>query len=259
MPTSDLAEPDYLLFLNAMSSKVQSWLANPDRTYAEGVKLLLELEPNDKFAAYFSKMKDADNTDIAFNVLTERMERLAYKLGLTVNDSEKETKAVILGAVTKAVPDGNKSKIQVITIEKVEYDNLPAALKKSYDRVREITPIMSTLHAQLAAADLTDEQRMQLANELCDLDDERHAIWNNLDNYAASKDLEIENPSEPLSDDPITKGIQIVRRIDRLKENIARYNKTIEKSTKPNIIERNKQKLVAAEVELKELEVLVNE
>lgn len=178
--------------------------------------------------------KDSDNTELQ-DLLDEKEEQLE-KL-------ETELKELL-----------EKRGLQI-----VERKNLPKKIQALYDRNREITPLMASLHAEISNENLPEEKRAELVDELCKLDDERRTNWDKIDSWSEGKDVKIDQPEKVITDsDPIIAGMMMANRIIRLKENIKRSQESAE-SGKTELIRANAAKRVETyKTELAELENMVS-
>jgi len=174
--------------------------------------------------------KDSDNTEL--NDLLEEKEEQLESLGNELKQLEE------------------KRGLQI-----VEKKNLPKQMQALYDRNREITPLMASLHAEISNESISSEKRKELREALCTLDDERRANWDKIDDWAEGKDVKIAEPEKVLSDnDPIIAGMMMANRIIRLKENIKRSQESAA-SGKTELIRTNAAKRVEVyKAELAELE-----
>ena len=145
-------------------------------------------------------------------------------------------------------------------VQIVHFDNLPDEIRKLYERVKEITPLMANLHAEISVEKLHHMTRKKLVDQLIDLDDERRAAWDTIDDWSEGKTIEPVQEKVPLeySTDNVAKGAQMARRIERLKENIIRSEKTLNESDR-ELIKLNAQKRIDTyKLELEELETQIN-
>lgn len=140
-------------------------------------------------------------------------------------------------------------------IQIVNYDNMPEDIQKLYDRVREITPIMASIHAEMSVDKLHHKTREKLVAQLYKLDDERRAAWDAIDDWSEGKQTEtpIVKEALPYSEDKVIAGAQMARRVEALKENIARSKKTAEGAEREVIKENALKRVAAYETELEEL------
>jgi chromosome segregation ATPase len=113
-------------------------------------------------------------------------------------------------------------------IKIVAEKDLPKNIAVLYDRIKEITPLIASLHADLTKAS-TDDERKVIANELCKLDDERRANWDKIDDWSVGKNLKIDEPKPEYSADQLIRGQQIQIRLGQLKLNIERSQASIVK------------------------------
>ena len=139
----------------------------------------------------------------------------------------------------------------------VQYDNLPEDMKKLYDRVKAITPLMASLHADISVEEIHPNTRKSLAKKLCDLDDERRLAWDAIDVWSEGKTVEPTLEANSFSDDVLAKGMQIARRMERLKENINRAKESAGNADRETIKESALKRIEKYEKELAELQALV--
>lgn len=135
---------------------------------------------------------------------------------------------------------------------------LPKKLQKAYDRIKEIAPLYASLHNDLTNTDLSDEERKKLADQLCDLDDERRKLWRSIDQWAEGKaTLDLGEKRPEYSDNAVVRGYEMARQIKRLKENIRNSQAAAEKAQadgRQNVYENAMKRIQRYEAELKELE-----
>ena len=156
-----------------------------------------------------------------------------------------------------------KKKLAEKTVKVITPDDLPKQLGAAYARNKEITPLMASLHSSLKDESITDEQRQEIAKQLCDLDDERRSNWDGIDNYLESSNLAL--PEDRLlvySEDPVIKGAQIAKRIDRLRENIKKSGDALtkhRKAGKENLVVKAQNRLDTYTEELNGLQKELDE
>ena len=138
--------------------------------------------------------------------------------------------------------------------------DLPSKIQEKRTRIKAIVPLMAVLHTEMSVETLTDDERKDKAEELCLLDDERRTLWDEVDDFLEGKESVLVEAKEiEYSDDPIVKGVQVAKRIERLKENIKRSQKSADTSKSPNIAASAQRRAEKYQVELDELESLVND
>lgn len=143
-------------------------------------------------------------------------------------------------------------------VKVIKEDSLPKSIKKCHDRIKEIVPLIASLHSDLCNESLAEEQRKKIAEELCDLDDERRRLWDTIDDWSEGKgvtQLDAERPE--YSDNKVVRGYQLARRIKRLKSNIATAEKAIEKARqdgKKTIMANAASRKMQYEKELEEIQ-----
>ncbi|WP_291528585.1 hypothetical protein [Bacteroides sp. UBA939] len=136
--------------------------------------------------------------------------------------------------------------------------SMPPSIRKAYTRIKEIVPLYASLHNDIANPGITDEVRKSLAEELCKLDDERRKLWKGIDDWSEGKgtlDLDAQRPV--FSDNPVVRGIELIRHVKRLKENIVNSRKSAEKAQKDGrqtVYENAMKRIAAYEKDLTETE-----
>ncbi|OJU34638.1 MAG: hypothetical protein BGN96_13705 [Bacteroidales bacterium 45-6] len=156
-----------------------------------------------------------------------------------------------------------KKKLAEKNVTVITPADLPKQLAAAYARNKEITPLMASLHASLKDESISDEQRQGIAKKLCDLDDERRGNWDGIDNYLESGNLALpEDRMLIYSEDPVIKGAQIAKRIDRLRENIKKSGDALtkhRKAGKENLVVKAQNRLDTYTEELNGLQKELDE
>lgn len=193
----------------------------------------------------------ADNSDIISENedLNDQLEELEEGL----NDAQVEV-SVYEAQLSELVKELDvlkaKRGLQIVVI-----GDMPDDIRKVYERNKEITPLMAKIHSEISVEGLHYKTREKLVKQLCEYDDERRANWDKIDDWSEgreTKDFTVEKPEFDV--DPVIAGVQIGRRIERLKENISR-SKTVAETAEKETIKSNAEKRIAAyELELSELE-----
>lgn len=144
----------------------------------------------------------------------------------------------------------------------VTEESLTPALRKAYQRIKEITPLYASLHNDIATPDTPEEKRKELAEELCKLDDERRKLWKQIDDYAEGKSAKVnlDEQRPTFSNNSTVRGFEIARQIKRLKQNIINSSTSAERAKKDgkqavyqnalDRIARYEQELAALEAEI---------
>ena len=140
--------------------------------------------------------------------------------------------------------------------------SLTPALRKAYDRIKEITPLYASLHNDIANPEIPAEERQPMAEELCKLDDERRKLWKQIDTWAEGKgNIELTEKRPNFSDNPVVRGIEIARHIKRLKQNITNSRIAAERAEKDGrkvVLNNALTRQAAYEAELKNLEAEIS-
>lgn len=259
-----------------MLEKIQKWLANPKRDYHEGKQYFekyASIAAKQQFLNYFNEIKpgeSVDQFDSHFTILVNQVSFVQVRL----KNNPKAFAAAIGGAA------GRKA-AQLVNINSgkgagtgqpptppgtpLKLENLPKQFDKERERLKELVPLMASLHADLGNAG-ADEERAALADKIVALDLERRSIWDKIDNYLdeegkALDPLEVENE---YSENDFVRGAQLAARVKRLKDNIRKNEAALLKHKEngkdhliprtENRIARQNQELAEAEAELAKTE-----
>ena len=305
-----------------MLKTIQTWLADPKRTFADGLAIFETAAGTDikkKYLQYFKdNLSEGDQFNPALCMLTNKVSVIENNIR-TNPDQFKDMKLVIAGEPVATVEeieakqaefDALRVTIEELTADKadvdsdnedlnenvenlesdlentvdelkdaqtlleekeleltslkerrglsiVAYDNLPEDIKKLYDRVKVITPLMASLQSDISVEKLHPATRKKLVKQLVDLDDERRAAWDSIDSWSEGKTIEpvLEKPA--YSENELVAGAQIARRIDRLIENLQR-SQEVANTTEREVVKLNALKRIDAyNIELAELEAKI--
>lgn len=225
-----------------------AWLQSPQRSYAEGVELFALLAPKemkDRFLNYFKEIETASGTDLHLTLLIDKLSRINRETSNNptpyMNILEKEFKFGKSSSRKAAAPAPDDSGAGTGTGSgSVVIDGMPENISKLYARVKEITPLYAKLHAELTAVE-TDEERKAIAAQLADLDDERRRAWAKIDAWNKEGKVTLDEERPKYSDNPMLRGMQLVKSIKRVRDNINTANASIaklEKSDDPKKAEK---------------------
>ncbi|MDR0824584.1 MAG: hypothetical protein LBN74_05780 [Prevotella sp.] len=211
-----------------------------------------------KIAAPIVQTKEQIKEIIALKEETEALNDLIKELAASDDDKTDEIEQLQEEIEEKdAAIDDLKALLKAKGLKVMDGKDLPTGTKKKYDRIKAIVPLMAAIHSELKDTSITDEQRKEKAEELCDLDDERRTLWDEIDAYLNNSDAVLtEEKKVEYSEDPVIRGMQIGNRVKRLTENIKRAKDAIDKhieSKKPNLEQKARERLAEFESELKEL------
>lgn len=200
-----------------------------------------------------SLQKQVDELAEQIDDLNSRDEDEEYSYDISELRREFDEKMIELATLRSEVDALHTPGIKIVTEE-----SLTPALRKSYARIKEITPLYASLHNDIANPDIPAEERQALAEELCKLDDGRRKLWKQIDAWAEGKgDSQLTEPRPAYSDNLVVRGIEIARQIKRLKSNITNSRIAAEKAEKDGrkVVQENALARIATyETELKELE-----
>lgn len=268
----------FTMLVNKVAAIESAVKLNP-KTY-EDIKLVLKVTGPD---AETQALLDAKNAEIAeqkakaeqkaaeVDALKAKLELLkSENVDVTDENEELSEKIEDLESELEDAQDevsGYEEKLNALVAEVAElkakrgiqiipFKDMPEDLQKLYTRVREITPLMANIHAQISVAGLHAATRKKLVKQLCDYDDERRANWDKINDWSEGKTVtEVpEQVEEPAYDaDPLIAGAQMLRRVDRLNENIKRSQDVADTTDKETIKANALKRIEAYTVELEEL------
>jgi predicted RNase H-like nuclease (RuvC/YqgF family) len=228
-------DPHFTQLVNCLT-RIENDIRMHPKQYPEALKEVVVSEPikeatePERKAELNVRQEKIVTHEQQIQELTEKIEKLEGCDGdnseeiSTLQDQLDEHRAE-LEQLRKDVDALNTPGIKI-----VKEDALPKSLKKKYARIKEITPLYASLHNDIANPALTPDQRKPLANQLCKLDDERRRLWKEIDAWAEGATLELEEKRPEFSDNPIVRGIELMRHVKRLKQNIANSQRAADKA-----------------------------
>ena len=216
---------------------IKQWLADRRRKYADGLALFNKYassELKSKFGAYFNEVNSCPAFDGHMTTLVNKLTVIDRDAVVTQSVERKDSVGIVSvgkapskssGKAAGNPPDKSKTPGAKITLAE-----LPEELQGRVKRIREITPLYAAAFTEMSSEAIQDKDRAELAKEVFNLWYERKTIWNELDAYANSKnallDVGFAQP-EPLPANPLLDGMMLAKRIERIKEKIARTEKAI--------------------------------
>lgn len=183
---------------------------------------------------------------------SEESEQRADELQERIDEHEEQ-----IQQLQHEVDDLQKPGVRIVTEA-----SMPAAIRKVYQRIREIAPLYASLHNDIANESLDDDARRPLAEQLCTLDDERRRLWQQIDDWSEGRQLPEPEPERPkYSDNRIVRGYEFARAVKRLRENIRNSQRAAEKAQADGrqvVYENALRRIERYEKELKEIEGEMN-
>lgn len=274
---------------------INSWLDDRQRTYAGGLCLFKQAAPEcvkKNLLPFLEEVKDVPEFDTHYGVLYNAMFRLRGVVieSLQNNDMKpvlsKSDNAVIIpdvmmkqldleDALEELRNDKERSDEDVSDqirslenkIDELKMNNsvkgarimdlseLPESMQKKFRRIKEITPEYAATFTEMQNISLSNEERLGIATKCRDLFQERAKLWNEIDKEDEVKSEEKEERND------MQFGVEIQRRIERLKENIRRTAVAAEqheKSGKLNLKASAEMRLKRYNIELEELKKKVD-
>lgn len=187
------------------------WLKSPNRNYADGIELLKQLDPKDKYLTFLSTEKP---TEFQSGLLRERITR-CVRLG---KQARIENKAEVTGAnktvnITKG--KGNKPAVEdekqrpVIDDNPiVRYEDLPTEYQQKYDAAKSSGRKLAALKEALNVAP-NDAERADIGKQLETIEDEKNKLWGEIDawwNANKGKPATDNKPGQKQNSAPKPKG-----------------------------------------------------
>ncbi|MCR5139461.1 MAG: hypothetical protein K6B45_04785 [Bacteroidaceae bacterium] len=219
--------------------KLNQWLREPQRNYAEGLVLfdrLANKELVERYGVYFHSVAAVPAGAQHMTLLVAKLQRIAENISLNPLPYQQVLQAEYVSpskpAATPAQPAPNAKDEAPAYIElaggtkKFLEGDLPEEMSAKYGRIKELVPLMARLHADLSHAE--GEEAATIADELCKLDDERRQLWDELDDWASDKDGSSTDDAGMQRSD-VAKGIELTRNLKRLNDNIRTNRKAAEK------------------------------
>lgn len=253
-------DPHFTQLVNCLSRIAQNLRAGIVIGAAEE-----ELDIRQITADEATKNEEAAKRTTRIQVLSQQNNELQLRISDLENDSDNhateidelsaqvESNLEEIRQLRKEVDALNAPGVKVVTEA-----SLPKSLQQAYTRIKEIAPLYASLHNDIAQSDLPDDERRQLAEQLCDLDDERRKLWRKIDEWAEGKGkVELDTRRPEYSDNAVVRGYEIARQIKRLKENIKNSTSAAEKAQadgRQNVYDNAVRRIERYQQELKELE-----
>lgn len=246
-----------------MINELSAWLANPNRSYADGVAIYNSCKRTNKFDNYFASVQDPPKSSLQFRMLFDQLTRISRILKAKpelVVPQPQTTKPIVVKAINTESVKKNKPAAAKNTEPKrpvivenalVDVKALPAELKVKYFENKEIIKLINQKHEALKKMDKDpkfDKDRKRIAGELAELDDKRAAAWKEIDEWWN------ENKDKKAADKPKEDTPELQAKVDRI-NNLKNYINRTKAQTKkhPEHKSRNEAKIKKWEKELDEL------
>jgi len=242
-----------------MLEKIQNWLKNPKRKYAEGLEYFNRFankKQQDNFGKFLNdgvadtpQFDPAGRFPLLINQVVFVLNRLRSNPGLYA--ASQSDSPVSTGATTGTTGNEKGSG------DKIDINSLPEELSAERDRLKEIVPVMAKIHADMSDEKIADDKRAALRTELVKLDDERRAIWDKIESF--NPNVEKSDQEKQVEQNMFDLGRQTALRIGQLKSYITRNREALvkhEAAKNEKKAENAKEKIEAYEKELAELESL---
>jgi hypothetical protein len=229
-----------------------SWLADPKRSYLDGMNLLKSLKP--KELPYYSQFVEPDPGSYQFRMLYSVIQNIARKTAQnTVRVDSPSISVQQIKTIVKASKE-KKSGIVVVSNPLVDVKELPEDMQTLYFSTKKLTVDIAREHVRLKSA-ATDDERKGLLADITRMESLRASNWKSIDSWWEENKL----PKEPLpTEAPDAKEIardalSRNKRINTLKINLSRALKELKTMTGKKAEARN-LRIEAWNKELNELE-----
>jgi DNA repair exonuclease SbcCD ATPase subunit len=216
-------DPHFTQLVNCMSKIDKEIKFSPSLYPAamEEIVVIKTMNDNDRKKTIEEKKENIASLETLVNDLRSRIEDLEddsenHADELVSLQEQMNEKMSELSTLQNEVSALNTPGVKIITEE-----SLSPSVRKAYARIKEIAPLYASLHNDVANSEIPAEERQPIAEDLCNLDDERRKLWKQIDAWAEGKgELQLEEKRPVLSENNIVRGIEIARQIKRLKNNI---------------------------------------
>jgi len=217
-------------------SKCRSYHALGQLPSAENEVEEAPLKAEKKSEAGQNTTENPENTDESLiSELQDKINDLQTELYETTSDGEESAEKI--AELENSIAGYNEQLMLLMNdvdflkrpgIKVVSEKTLPDYLLPVYAHIKDIVPIMAKFHAELCNESITDDERKELAENICALDDERRKAWDMLDTWAEGKEMKLEVEKPVYEETDFLKGLQMSRRIKRLRENISNSTRALE-------------------------------
>jgi hypothetical protein len=198
-------------------NKATQWLADPQRKYADGLRMYAEVFGTDKQYDFFAGAPDPVIGSLHFNLLEEKIRKAARLL-----PAEAETASTV--TVSKKAESArptrpNTDKVRIVDNPLVEVTALPEDLQQKYFENKSLTLELAAEHASLKQAS-TDEQRAAHLENARRLEKQRDENWQAIDSWW-KQNKTVQTP-QPAADTNEAKRRETLRKaIHRAEQEIA--------------------------------------
>lgn len=264
-----------------MLNSIKTWLANPKRKYSDGVSLYLKTRNGNTFDSFFQSVKEAEPGSNHFNMLTDRLQKIARILE-TNSRVQSESVSAIKVDIKKAAPinvapitigkNANKQMPSIDANPYIRIEDLPENLQADFREIQKLTPEIHTWHEKAKAAN-SDNERKETINNAAMLEERRDELWFNIDSWWLEN--KAEGMDETLKSELVAKveafkvkhsnagnaakeAIELNDRISDLVTNINRAKKELPK-LKDNKLTNRKKSIAGWEKELTEKQARLKE
>lgn len=162
-------------------NKAGQWLADPQRVYADGLRLYAEVFGTDKQYDFFAGASNPEIGTLHFNLLEEKMRRAARMLPAEQETSVPEVKTPVRAKSAKP-SFSNPDQIHIVDNPLVEVTQLPEKLQKLFFDNKRMTIELAAAHAELKTA-TSDDARKELLARAKSLEKTRASNWKVIDQW----------------------------------------------------------------------------
>lgn len=254
--------------------ELQTWINNPEREYADGVRIYKQLGTDSKKKTFYETEKP---TTLHRNMLFADLARM-YRIA----DANKKIPATKGKAITPTPIDlskllknvaPEKLKQFVNAALKKEYETLSAAERQlfandadfgtrqeAYNQAVEMRKEMTALHEKIKLPELSEEERAETSKLLLDLEQEEQKRWLIVDGEESGfvpEDDNEDEEGEKATNAPQT-TVELMKRRTNIVTYISKVRKKLETVTDTKAIQKLNEQLSDYNKELEEITAKLN-
>lgn len=200
--------------------EIKRWLTEGS-SFDDGLSLFVRYSRNRHIVRYLKRKRD--NAKLRYEL--EKIYR--NRVGSV------ESAPVPVRTDEKAVEPAPNERLRIIVKGRIQYDDLPAAVRQEYLRACRAHRATVSLHAKMKLVE-TDKQRRAVRNELLAQDRQRTACWERIERWAAGGPLPVAEPDPPVEVTP--KSLNAARAA--LSRNLKLLRETDDPRRQAEIVER---------------------
>lgn len=200
--------------------EIKRWLTEGS-SFDDGLSLFVRYSRNRHIVRYLTRKRD--NAKLRYEL--EKIYRTRV--------GSVETASVPVRMEEKTVNPAPNERLRIIVKGRIQYDDLPEAVRQEYLRACRAHRATVSLHAKMKLVE-TDEQRQTVRDELIEQDRLRAACWDRIERWAAGGPLPAAESAPPVEVTP--KSLNAARAA--LSRNLKLLRETDDPRRQAEIVER---------------------